>query len=104
MPARGPGALLFQRTNSARSNERQPGVFRHLCGFQRHQSGDLCHHHGKWLPVVNTAQGHQNQNRLIRIVDTGSSPGTNYVAQTLAVAATTNEFFGGIDFTPAYTP
>ncbi|MGO9585900.1 MAG: immunoglobulin domain-containing protein [Limisphaerales bacterium] len=55
-------------------------------------------------PVVNTAQGHQNQNRLIRIVDTGSSPGTTMVAQTLAVAATTNEFFGGIDFTPDLRP
>ena len=55
-------------------------------------------------PVVNTAQGHQNQNRLISIVDTGSSPGTNLVAQTLATAATTNEFFGGIDFTPDLRP
>jgi hypothetical protein len=55
-------------------------------------------------PVVNTTQGHQNQNRLIRIVDTGLSPGTNLVAQTLAIAATTNEFFGGIDFTPDLRP
>ena len=55
-------------------------------------------------PVVNTAQGHQNQNRLIKIVDTGSSPGTNLVAETLAIAATTNEFFGGIDFTPDLRP
>jgi hypothetical protein len=53
---------------------------------------------------VNTAQGHQNNNRLIRIVDTGVSPGTNLVAQTLAVAVTTNEFFGGIDFTPDLYP
>ncbi|MBW8863401.1 MAG: immunoglobulin domain-containing protein, partial [Verrucomicrobia bacterium] len=53
---------------------------------------------------VNTAQGHQNNNRLIRIVDTGINPGTNLVAQTLATAATTNEFFGGIDFTPDLTP
>ena len=52
----------------------------------------------------NTAQGHQNNNRLIRIVDTGVNPGTNFVAQTLAVAATTNEFFGGIDFTPELGP
>ncbi|PWU20250.1 MAG: hypothetical protein C5B50_04375 [Verrucomicrobia bacterium] len=53
---------------------------------------------------VNTAQGHQNNNRLIRIVDTGVNPGSSLVAQTLAVAATTNEFFGGIDFTPDLTP
>jgi len=53
---------------------------------------------------VNTAQGHQNNNRLIRIVDTGVTPGTNYVATTLAVATTTNEFFGGIDFSPDLTP
>jgi hypothetical protein len=53
---------------------------------------------------VNTAQGHQNNNRIIKIVDTGVAPGTNLVAQTLAVAATTNEFFGGIDFTPDLTP
>ena len=49
---------------------------------------------------VNTKQGHQNNNRLIKIVDTGVNPGTNYVATTLAIASTTNEFFGGIDFTP----
>ena len=49
-------------------------------------------------------QGHQNQNRLIRIVDTGANPGTNVVAQTLATATTTNEFFGGIDFTPDLFP
>ena len=53
---------------------------------------------------VNTAQGHQNNNRLIRIEDTGVNPGANLVAQTLAVAATTNEFFGGIDFTPDLLP
>jgi hypothetical protein len=53
---------------------------------------------------VNTAQGHQNNNRLIKIVDTGVNPGTNYIAQTLAIAATTNEFFGGIDFTPDLRP
>jgi hypothetical protein len=55
-------------------------------------------------PVVNSKAGHQNQNRLIRIEDTGSSPGTNLVAQTLAIATTTNEFFGGIDFTPDLRP
>jgi len=55
-------------------------------------------------PIVNAKAGHQNQNRLISIVDTGIAPGTNVVAQTLAVAATTNEFFGGIDFTPDLTP
>ena len=55
-------------------------------------------------PVVNTAAGHQNQNRLISVVDTGVAPGTNMVATTLAVATTTNEFFGGIDFTPDLTP
>jgi hypothetical protein len=53
---------------------------------------------------VNTAQGHQNNNRLIKIVDTGVSPGTAYVATTLAIASTTNEFFGGIDFTPDLRP
>ncbi len=53
---------------------------------------------------VNTAAGHQNNNRLIKVVDTGVSPGTNYVATTLAIAATTNEFFGGIDFTPDLRP
>jgi len=55
-------------------------------------------------PVVNTAQGHQNQNRLIKIVDGGTNPAVALVAQTLAVAATTNEFFGGIDFTPDLRP
>ena len=53
---------------------------------------------------VNTAQGHQNNNRLIKIVDKGVAPGTALVAQTLAIAATTNEFFGGIDFTPDLRP
>jgi hypothetical protein len=53
---------------------------------------------------VNTAQGHQNNNRLIKIVDTGVSPGTNLVAETLAIAATTNEFLGGVDFTPDLRP
>lgn len=56
------------------------------------------------FPTANTAAGHQNQNRLIKIVDTGSDPGTNLVAQTLAIATTTNEFFGGIDFTPDLRP
>lgn len=55
-------------------------------------------------PVVNSAAGHQNQNRLIKIVDTGIAPGTNLVAQTLAIASTTNEFFGGIDFSPDLRP
>jgi len=55
-------------------------------------------------PVVNSLAGHQNQNRLIRIVDNGVSPGTSLVAQTLAIAATTNECFGGIDFTPDLSP
>jgi hypothetical protein len=49
------------------------------------------------------SQGHQNQNRLIRIVDSGN-PGRTLVAQTLATATTTNEFFGGIDFSPDLTP
>ena len=53
---------------------------------------------------VNTAQGHQNNNRLIKIVDKGVAPGTAVVAQTLAIAYTTNEFFGGIDFTPDLRP
>jgi len=55
-------------------------------------------------PVVNTLAGHQNQNRLISIVDYGTNAGTAMVAQTLAVAATTNECFGGIDFTPDLRP
>lgn len=42
-------------------------------------------------------------NRLIRIVDTGD-PGTNLVAQTLAVANGVNEGFRGLDFTPDLTP
>lgn len=53
---------------------------------------------------VNTAAGHQNNNRLIKITDTGLAPGTNVVAQTLAIASTTNEFFGGLDFTPDLRP
>jgi hypothetical protein len=53
---------------------------------------------------MNTTAGHQNNNRLIMIVDTGVSPGTNMVATTLAVAQTTNEFFGGVDFTPDLRP
>jgi hypothetical protein len=53
---------------------------------------------------VNTTQGHQNNNRLIKIVDNGVAPGTAVVAQTLAIAYTTNEFFGGIDFTPDLSP
>jgi len=53
---------------------------------------------------VNTAAGHQNNNRIIKIVDTGANPGTNYVATTIAIAATTNEFFGGVDFTPDLRP
>ena len=53
---------------------------------------------------VNTAAGHQNNNRIIKIVDTGVAPGTNMVAQTLAVATTTNEFFGGITFSPNLAP
>ncbi len=52
---------------------------------------------------VNTAAGHQNNNRLIKIVDSGN-PGTNFVATTLAVASTINEFFGGVDFTPDLRP
>ena len=52
----------------------------------------------------NTAAGHQNNNRIIKIVDTGVAPGTAVVAQTLAVATTTNEFFGGITFTPDLSP
>jgi hypothetical protein len=55
-------------------------------------------------PTVNSKAGHQNQNRIIKVVDTGVDPGTNLVAQTLAIASTTNEFFGGIDFTPDLTP
>lgn len=53
---------------------------------------------------VNNAQGNPNQNRLIRIVDTGVNPGTNVVAQTLTTAATTNETFRGIDFSPDLRP
>lgn len=53
--------------------------------------------------ITNNSQGNPNQNRLIRIVDTGD-PGSNLVAQTLATAGTTNETFRGIDFTPDLTP
>jgi hypothetical protein len=53
---------------------------------------------------VANAQGNVNQNRLIRIVDTGVSPGIAVVAQTLATAQTTNESFRGIDFTPDLRP
>jgi len=42
-------------------------------------------------------------NRLIRIVDTGD-PGTNLVAQTLAVANGNKEGFRGLDFTPDLRP
>jgi hypothetical protein len=42
-------------------------------------------------------------NRLICIVDTGD-PGTNLVAQTLAIANGVNEGFRGLDFTPDLTP
>ena len=42
-------------------------------------------------------------NRLISIVDSGD-PGTNLIAQTLAVAHGTNEVFRGIDFTPDLGP
>ncbi|HEX3717974.1 MAG TPA: immunoglobulin domain-containing protein [Verrucomicrobiae bacterium] len=52
----------------------------------------------------NNSQGNANQNRLIRIVDTGVDPGTNLVAETLATATSTNEVFRGIDFTPDVTP
>jgi len=47
--------------------------------------------------------GNPNNNRLIRIVDSGN-PGTNLTAITLATAATTNEVFRGIDFTPDLRP
>jgi hypothetical protein len=53
---------------------------------------------------INNKQGNPNQNRLIRIVDTGVSPGNSVVAQTLATAQTTNENFRGIDFTPDLRP
>jgi hypothetical protein len=43
-------------------------------------------------------------NRLISIVDTGSPPGTNMVANTLAVANGANEGFRGLDFTPDLRP
>lgn len=56
------------------------------------------------LSGYNNAQGNPNQNRLLRIVDTGSAPGTNLVAQTLAQAISTNISFRGIDFTPDLRP
>jgi hypothetical protein len=52
----------------------------------------------------NNGQGNPNENRLLRIVDTGSSPGTNIVAQTLATAGNTNITFRGVDFTPDLRP
>ncbi len=52
---------------------------------------------------VNNAQGNPNQNRLIRVVDSGN-PGTNLIAQTLAIATSTNEVFRGVDFSPDLTP
>ncbi len=54
--------------------------------------------------TTGNAQGNANANRLIKIVDTGVNPGTNLVAITLATAATTNETFRGIDFTPDLRP
>jgi hypothetical protein len=42
-------------------------------------------------------------NRLIAIIDSGD-PGTNLVAETLAVAHGTNEVFRGVDFTPDLGP
>ena len=53
---------------------------------------------------VPNSQGNPNNNRLIRLVDTGVSPGSAVVAQTLATAQTTNENFRGIDFTPDLGP
>ncbi len=50
------------------------------------------------------SQGNANNNRLIRVVDTGVAPGNTVVAQTLATAGTTNESFRGIDFTPDLRP
>ncbi|HEY3855731.1 MAG TPA: immunoglobulin domain-containing protein [Verrucomicrobiae bacterium] len=50
------------------------------------------------------SQGNANQNRIIRIVDDGTAPGTKVVAQTLATAQTTNENFRGIDFAPEVIP
>jgi hypothetical protein len=54
--------------------------------------------------TTGNAQGNANNNRLIKIVDTGVAPGTNLVAITLATAPTTNESFRGIDFTPDLRP
>ena len=50
------------------------------------------------------SQGNVNNNRLIRIEDTGVAPGNALVAETLATAGTTNESFRGIDFTPDLRP
>jgi hypothetical protein len=47
--------------------------------------------------------GNVCSNRLISVVDSGD-PGTNLVAQTLAVAHGTNEVFRGVDFTPDLGP
>jgi hypothetical protein len=54
--------------------------------------------------TTGNGQGNPNNNRLIRIVDTGTNPGTNVVAVTLATTTTTNENFRGIDFTPDLRP
>ncbi len=53
---------------------------------------------------ASNSQGNPNQNRLIRIVDSGNPGTTALVAQTLATAGTTNETFRGIDFTPDLGP
>ena len=53
---------------------------------------------------IPNAQGNANNNRLIRVVDTGVAPGSSMVAQTLATAQTINESFRGIDFTPDLRP
>lgn len=54
--------------------------------------------------VGGNSQGNADNNRLIRIVDTGINPGTTLVAQTLATAPTKYEAFRGIDFTPDLRP
>ena len=110
-----PAPYFFSATNigTLKQTSGNQGCFAITVDFSGTNAGHLCHHlHGKWSPppitpavlVVNTQQGHQNNNRIIMLVDTGVSPGTNYVAQTLAVAPTTNGFFGGIDFTPDLRP
>ncbi|MGA2540315.1 MAG: immunoglobulin domain-containing protein [Verrucomicrobiota bacterium] len=48
-------------------------------------------------------QGNPNNNRLIRVVDSGN-PGIALVAQTLTTATTTNEVLRGVDFSPDLTP